>query len=86
MKIFIQAFFATLVIHLIYFLVVGMVGLIKTLTYQPNLTINQNSVLLQNNVSFGKIEVLSIYPYSFIVAIIVFYILLKFMYEVKKRV
>ena len=84
MKSFIQAFFAAIGIHLIYFLVVEMVGFIKTLTYQPNFTINQKSVL-QNNVSFGKIEVLDIYPYSFIFTIIVFYILLRFMYRVKKK-
>lgn len=46
MKLFIQAFFATVIIYLIYFLVVGLVGLIKTVTYKPNLTINQNSDLL----------------------------------------
>lgn len=84
MKILIQAFFASLIIHLIYFLVVGLVGLIKTLTYKPNLSINQNSVSLQNNVSFGSIDVSNPYPYSFIGAIIIFYLLLKFVYVVKK--
>lgn len=84
MKLLIQAFVAAVVIHLIYFLMVGLVGLIKTLTYHPNLTINQNSVLLQKSISFGKIEVSTIYPYSFIFAIVVFYILLRFMNGVKK--
>ena len=72
MKLLIQAFFATIIIHLIYFLVVGLVGLIKTVTYKPNLTINQNSDSLQNNVSFGTIDVSNPYPYSFICAFIAF--------------
>jgi hypothetical protein len=66
------------------FLVVGLVGLIKTLTYKPNLSINQNSVSLQNNVSFGSIDGSNPYPYSFIGAIIIFFLLLRFVYGVKK--
>jgi len=84
MKILIQAFVASLIIHLICFLVVGLVGLLKTLTNKPNLSINQNSVSLQNNVAFGTIDVSNTFLYSFIGAIIVFYLLLRFMYGVKK--
>ncbi len=85
MKLLIQAFFATTIIHLVYFSVVGLVGLIKTVTYKPNLAINQNSDLLQNNVSFGTIDVSNLYPYSFICAFIAFYLLIRFMNEVNKK-
>lgn len=83
MKILIQAFFASLIIHLIYFLIVGLVGLIKTLTYKPNLSNVQNSASLPNNVSFGLIDVSNPYPYSFIVFVIVFYLLIRFVYRAK---
>lgn len=75
---------SSLVIHLIYFFVVAFVGITKTITYQQNVFINQNSATLLSSVSFGTIEVTNPFPFTFIGVTIMFNIILRFMYGVKK--
>jgi len=84
MKPIIKALIGSLIIHLIYFLTVAIVGFVKTISYEPNLHINQNSASLPNTVTFGTMNMSNPYPYSFIAVTIIFYFILRFMYSVKK--
>ena len=84
MKLIIKALIGSLIIHLIYFLTVAIVGFVKTISYEPNLSFNQDSASLPSTVTFGYMDTTNPYPFTFIGVAIIFFLILHFMYNVKK--
>ncbi|MFK2826893.1 hypothetical protein QYG89_14655 [Bacillus sp. B190/17] len=64
MKIMIQALAGSFFIHIVYFLSSFIIGYIKTIFYQPDISGTYNTVeTLQNEVAFGGVV---IHPFLFI--------------------
>ena len=68
MKILLQSIFASIIIHVLFFISLFLVGYMKTVSYEPNFSKEWGNVqMLQNEVSFGAIHKPLLSLFSFVV-------------------
>lgn len=67
MKMILQAFFCSIIIHIIYIVGMMLVGYIKTRNYKPDIESTWDKAeTLQSEVDFGKVNSPFLYLYTFI--------------------